>query len=221
MSDFAVGAPKAGDLAGEIHVFSGATQERLYSLHGVRQQFLGSHIAPVGDQDGDGVTDFLAGSFRHHASIRSGKDGAFVGCALPLVVAEPAGDVDRDGTIDLVGVVSWTYPGDASGPDEALVVSGATREILLRLPLPERAGKVFAFGRAGDLDRDGFGDLFVTVDPVLDWNGSRRWEPAFGEVRMHSGRDARLLRVIDRTALVLALAAPHEVVVLAPGRGED
>ena len=106
--------------------------------------------AVVGTRDGalrilDSTWSFAAG--RNLA----GLDG---GSGVEVVVGA-AGDVDDDGTEDLlVGLPAsdrvWLLPLDAAGTDDALaIVVGAS----------ERAGA--ALGGVGDLDGDGWGDLAI------------------------------------------------------------
>ncbi len=146
--------PRSGDV--EVLGLGGGDFERLAAWPVVAASLAavegadGLPRAVVGTRDGalrilDTTWTFAAG--RNLA----GLDG---GSGVEVVVGA-AGDVDDDGTEDLlVGLPSsdrvWLLPLDAAGTDDALAIFvGAS----------ERAGA--ALGGVGDLDGDGWGDLAI------------------------------------------------------------
>ena len=186
--DVIVGAP-ARDVglntdAGSAYVYSGATGALLYQKDGdSTQDFLGQAVALAGDTDNDGYEDFLVGIPREDpvalnegsASLYSGFSGAqlhrFDGAAafdlLGFAVAG-AGDVNNDGSDDVIVGAYFADPGGLSAAGSAFVYSGATGGLIRRLD-GAAAGDQLGFDvrNAGDVDRDGYGDL-ITGAPGAD-----------------------------------------------------
>ena len=202
--DVAVGAPfsdQGGTNAGRVRVFSGRTGGVLHTFDGAAWDQLGAAVAGVGDVDGDGRDDLLVGApladgtaFNSgSAFVFSGADasqlraihGAAAGDRLGSVVAA-AGDVDGDGTPDLVvGIPAADANGFDSGAVE--VRSGANGGVLLAVA-GESQGEFFQEGAGvGDVDGDGRPDLLV---------GSASGPsaaPGAGRLRLISGRTARVI----------------------------
>ena len=65
-ADLVVGSPRRSLpllLAGQLQAFDGLTGQLLWSVEGIRDfESLGTHIAKIGDVDGDGVADLAAGT---------------------------------------------------------------------------------------------------------------------------------------------------------------
>jgi hypothetical protein len=184
----------------------------------------------IGDIDGDGVADLAtsaptaageatgdrSGKVYAYSSksgkrlwVRAGAAAAQLGLGL-----EAAGDVDADGTPDVIA--------GAPGAGSALVLGGRDGSILLELAA-ENAGDFFGreVGDAGDVDGDGHADVFV---------GAPRHDGARGAVYLFSGSDGSRLvtlrgeRAGDRFgAAAAATTAGGELTLAigAPDAGPD
>ncbi|MFO0984429.1 MAG: integrin alpha [Planctomycetota bacterium] len=177
--DCLVSAPAADSLssAGRVLVYSGKGRALLLTLtNGLSTDQLGFSVAGVGDVDGDGVPDILAGAtgdgttgFKAgSATLFSGRDGG----ALSRWFGERtkdhfgtsvsgAGDADTDGTPDLmIGMWNSSTP-PVTG--HANLFSGRTS--LLLYQFEGAAGLYDEFGRsvggAGDINGDGLTDVMI------------------------------------------------------------
>lgn len=196
--------PAAADPAGSF-------VEPVTVLHEIREHtgrfFYGWAVSELGDVDGDGLMDRDGGAVRRHARRRGGSSRtgerlhSAVGAKGDLLsyAEADAGDTDGDGISDyVVGA-----PGNGAG--HALVFSGATGEVLLRLD-GEAAGDVFgaAVAGAGDVNGDGRADVLVGAPAaegagvnsgrvyVLSGADGRPAGPSTDGVRRHRGRRAGL-----------------------------
>lgn len=186
--DVLIGAPGTaheGGSAGLARVFSGADGSTLVSVYGepatdlfLPGDRLGTSVAAAGDLDGDGHADFLAGlasawifsaGHGNQAIAFSGSSGArlytFTGDndydGLGSAIAS-AGDVDADGTPDLLAGA----PLDSSGSDllagSARVFSGAAGSAIHFLVGDVgSAGFGSSVAGAGDVDGDGHDDVAI------------------------------------------------------------
>jgi tetratricopeptide (TPR) repeat protein len=167
----------------------------MHSLHesgrGAGERF--GAVEALGDVDGDGIGDYLCGSYREPVDgpgllrLVSGRNGATIhevrGIAVGFTIAA-LGDLDRDGIQDFAHVEGVEL---ADGSFEAVVRlrSGASAELLRTLRDPDGSP---TYGSSivslEDLDGDGRSDLAVaSMGEVAG--------PGF--VRFHSGADGRTL----------------------------
>jgi hypothetical protein len=171
--------------AGRAYVYSGATGDTLYSVVSPTPEFdgrFGAEAAAAGDVDGDGYPDFAVGARGEdyagvpnagRVHVFSGATGALIwtlGSSNPTTggrfgeVVANAGDVDADGTDDLVVGAGYEDPGGIGNAGMAYVFSGATGNLLYPLSPPDvQAGAYFGWGLWGgeDLNGDGYADVVV------------------------------------------------------------
>lgn len=211
---FAVGA--AGDVnadgvpdyivgGGRVVVFSGATHEVLLELTAITG--FGHGVGTAGDVNQDGHDDLIVGSARTDTATTStgrvyvisgatGKvlwtrDGETAGTLLGSAVGR-VGDVNRDHIDDVVVGASGAGPRRGG---EAYVLSGVDGALIHRLEPKDPAtartfGRFFASG-AGDVDRDGVGDVFVG-----DFGAANDGVEGVGQAYIFSGRTGRRLHVL-------------------------
>jgi len=178
--DQVIGAQDAGPFRdGSVSVFSGATGVERFTFGGDKaNEGLGwFFVAGVGDLDGDGVPDVYAADFsyasagddRGAAYILSGTDGKVVrswfgsSARQGFGPGREAGDVDGDGTVDIV-VGSYLSSDGAREAGKAEVFSGADGSRIRRITSTTR-GEQLGFDAIGpgDLNRDGIPDLVVSA----------------------------------------------------------
>jgi FG-GAP repeat/Dockerin type I domain len=181
-ADLVVGAPMysgtGGNWSGRAYIYSGKTGTLLHTFDGEgRGDHFGASVSGAGDVNNDGYADLIIGAPDNSAGgivavgrayVYSGKTGAklhtFTGDAaldwLGFSVSG-AGDVNNDGFADLI----VGEPGnDAAGADagRVYVYSGQTGEKLHTFTDGAAGYKTgWSVSGAGDIDHDGFADLFV------------------------------------------------------------
>lgn len=187
--DGAVGAPgelvDAQPFGGRVYLVSGEDGTVLESISSPTPEmrsFFGASIAGVADVDGDGVGDILVGAHRENpqgveaagrAYLFSGADGTVIHTLTsPNVVEEGAfgtavtgaGDLDQDGTPDLLVGASDEPVRDREKAGRAYLISGANGTVLDALSSPNVEREGF-FGSSvtgvGDVDGDGTPDVVV------------------------------------------------------------
>jgi len=202
----AVFSNAGGADSGKAYVFSGLDGALLWSRAGDGPgEQMSAGVTGVGDMDDDGYADFAVGAPQPPPAVGPGYVRVYSGCD-GSVLDTYTGDTNRDrfgrsvlgiGDLDgddvwevLVGAPLADPQGASSG--KAYVYCGATGERMftqLGLELQNRFGR--DLGRMGDLDGDGTPDFAIGA---LDAKG-KGFETGF--VRIFSGRDARVLAMIE------------------------
>jgi hypothetical protein len=182
ISDLAVGAPSYdatthSEMSGRVELFSGVdgsflwqtvgtytTYQDAYGVRHYEGQGLGVSLARIGDFDGDGTPDVVAGQRADGFNdILSGADGSilfqFGGSYGPITTI---GDNDGDGRSD----IALPYFGAPSG---IYVRSGSDASVLWQTPFPSSA---FLHGVSpiDDVNGDGRADLLIG-NPTDSTNG--------------------------------------------------
>jgi len=201
--DILVGAQFAtrddGAQTGGAYVYSGADGRLLYLLFGDNADGrFGVSVSGGYDVDGDGVNDFVVGSYLENAAyIYSGRTGTLItkltgapatwyGFAVALLP-----DLNGDGRAE----IAVSAP-QAGGPGAVTVYSGLTRNVLYILNGAQN-GDWFGFSvaAAGDLNGDGVSEFLI---------GAREASPngltEAGSVSVYSGKNGTLLKRLDGQA---------------------
>jgi hypothetical protein len=212
-AEFAVGAPEAGGAAGLVTVYDGLSGALLHSIPGSSAgERLGSALAVLGDVDGDGIPDFVAGApgFDGIAGPDCGRIQIFSGAgASPLLAAEggqageafgtalaAAGDLDHDQNLDLV-VGAPLFDGTAGADCGRVTALRAGRGGVIWGVEGSAAGDRLGTSVAGgaDLDADGFPDVALGA-PGLDGVAGAD----SGAILLRHGRTGAALLALEGTA---------------------
>ncbi|MCH8807271.1 MAG: FG-GAP repeat protein [Planctomycetes bacterium] len=174
ITDFLVSAPGndfAGNNAGRVYVYSGATGEQIYTFEGNPGERLGTDVGDAGDVDNDGVTDVILGAQSLGAGriyLFSGADGSLIRVVNGEAAGDnfgasvgSVGDVNGDQHDDvIVGAPRHDTAGINAG--RVYVISGADGSIIDTVD-GESSGDRFgsAINGLGDVSGDEIGDFVV------------------------------------------------------------
>lgn len=187
---FATNLPFA---AGRFYVYSGADGAILNSVTSPGVPVLGYSAKGAGDVNGDGVTDYIVGSFST-AMVFSGashailhlwyRPGEFFGSAVT-----GAGDLDGDGFDDVIVGARYASTHRAVG-GSVYAYSGATGEMLWQRH-GRRGGDELgtAAGSVGDVNGDQIPDIVVGA------RGAGRNDG--GQAYVMSGKNGRILHTLS------------------------
>jgi hypothetical protein len=175
-----VGAGAGGpDRTGRAFVYTSLTEAPAFVIDGddTDRALAAMFVGVPGDLDADGVQDVYASDWAGAAKgpgtgrvyLHSGKTGKLLYAITGETAGDgfgstqaTAGDVDGDGTPDLI-LGAWQYAGAAVSGGRAYLYSGRTGRLLKtftnRIP-----GDTFSFDAVGigDVDADGTVDLLIT-----------------------------------------------------------
>lgn len=196
--DIVVGGPGydlVGQNSGIVQVYSGADASLLYQFFGdANELVLGRIVSRIGDTNGDGYPDILAGAPNGGSSGRvyiwSGVDGSNL-LTLQLEGGAGGDSLDGAGDVDGDGAGDFIIGFSSSSVKEVRVYSGATGDVLFTFGYPssQALGWGSAVAGAGDVDADGHADLLAGA-----WGDSTLYSQG-GSARLYSGADGSEMRV--------------------------
>jgi len=221
--------------SGRAFVFSGKDGTVLFSLQAPQPQLgggFGWSVAALGDLTGDGIAELIVGAF---AQDGGGRAFVFNGQSRELLftLAAPhqgeggafgwsvanAGDMDRDGTPDMLVGAPYTTVGERTVQGRVYAFSGRDGQLLRAFDDPDpREGEVFGWCVAsiGDLNKDGVPDVLIGA-PYKDIGP----HPAQGMAFAFSGADGTLLFPLHNPAPTKPYSGFGFVVAGSPDLDQD
>jgi len=203
-------SPAAG---GWVGVYSGRTGVRLYQIFAPPNSIdlMGWSVASIADLNGDGRPDLIVGAphwpgglqcGKGQVRIYSGADGSLLhtlvgtgglpsGYELFGISVANAGDVNADGTQDVLVGATYGQNHNGDGAGYARIFSGAdwsTIHTVYGNVASERFGQ--SVSGVGDVNLDGFAD-FAVGTPFSTYAGG------CGSVRVYSGADGLILHFFN------------------------
>ena len=185
IGDLLAGGPGGNGGAVLFSLANGAVLRRLADAGAPAGGAFGSAVAALPDLSADGIPDLAVGAMSDDSplqdsgsvSIFSGADGTLLRKCTDPAASPKAGlgsglapypDFDGDGAFDLVAVAPFQHTSAGPRNGTALILSGATCQVLARLDLNSGVNSASVDGdRAvavpGDLDGDHAGEVVVGV----------------------------------------------------------
>jgi hypothetical protein len=182
LEDVTIAGGEIVEDAGVIYVYSGADYTLIRTLRRaddgmLRHDNLGHSLATIGDLDGDGVDEIIAGAWERnegyvgglgHVMVFSGADGDLIydlpGLDFPGMHGDnvlAVGDLDGDSVPDFAGTSLELGLAGPGLPGRVIVYSGATGQIIREYVGAEPDDNFGASIDAADINGDGGTDFAI------------------------------------------------------------